>query len=59
MQYQKKVHKVYSLYYHVIFVLKYRQKVFLEGHDIVSDAKERMVELSGGHDVEIVEAECG
>ncbi|MHA2000377.1 MAG: IS200/IS605 family transposase [Promethearchaeota archaeon] len=59
MQYQKEVHKVYSLYYHVIFVVKYRQKVFLEGHDIVSDAKERMVEWSGGHDVEIVEVECG
>ena len=29
MQYQKEAYKVYSLYYHVIFVVKYRQKVFL------------------------------
>jgi REP element-mobilizing transposase RayT len=46
MQYQKEAHKVYSLYYHVIFVVKYRQKVFLEGHDIINDAKEKIVELS-------------
>ena len=59
MQYQKEAHKVYSLYYHVIFVVKYRQKVFLEGNDIINDAKERMVELSESHDVEIVEIECG
>lgn len=59
MQYQKEAHKVYSLYYHVIFVVKYRQKVFLEGHDMINDAKEKMVELSGGHDVDIVEIECG
>ena len=59
MQYQKEAHKVYSLYYHVIFVVKYRQKVFLEGHDIINDAKEKIVELSESHDVEIVEMECG
>jgi len=59
MQYQKEAHKVYSLYYHVIFVVKYRQKVFLEGHDIINDAKEKIVELSESHDVKIVEIECG
>ena len=59
MQYQKVAHKVYSLYYHIIFVVKYRQKAFLEGHDIINDAREKIVELSKDHDVKIMEIECG
>lgn len=33
--------------------------MFLEGHDIINNTKEKIVELSGSHDVEIVEIECG
>ena len=33
--------------------------MFLEGHDIINDAKEKIVELSEGHDVKIVEIEFG
>jgi len=59
MKYQKEAHKVYSLRYHVIFVVKYRQRVFLEGHDIINDAKEKIIELSSNFDVEMLEIECG
>ena len=59
MKFQKEAHEVYSLYYHVIIVVKYRQGGFLEGHAIITGAKEKIVELSRGHDVEIVEVECG
>ena len=59
MRYQKEAHNVYSLYYHVIFVVKYRQKVFLEDHNIIDDGKEKIIEISEDHDVEIVEIECG
>ena len=47
------------MYYHVIFVVKCRQKVFLEGHDIINDAKEKFVEASLEFDVAVVEIECG
>lgn len=59
MRYQKEAHKVYSLYYHVIFVVKYRKKVFLEGHEIISDIKKKIVDLSRDHDAGIMEFECG
>lgn len=59
MKYRKGAHSVYSLMYHVIFVVKYRQNAFPEGHEIVNDAKEKLVELSGNFDVEVVEIECG
>ena len=59
MRYQKEAHKVYSLYYHVIFVVKYRQEVFLEGYILISDIKEKIIEISQAYDVEIVEIECG
>lgn len=59
MKYQKEAHKVYSLRYHVIFVVKYRQQVFLEGHDIINDVKEKIIELSRNFDVELLEIECG
>ena len=59
MQYQKKAHKVYSLYYHVNFAVKYRKKVFLEGHEIISDIRNKIVDLTRDHDAEIIEFECG
>ena len=59
MQYQKEAHKIYSLYYHIIFVVKYRKTVFLEGHAIISDTREKIVELSRDHEAEIMEIECG
>ena len=59
MKYQKEAHKLHSLYYHVIFVVKYRQQVFLEDHDLINDTKEKIIELSENFDVQIVEIECG
>lgn len=59
MEYQKEAHKVYSLIYHVIFVVKYRQRVFPDGHDIINDTKERIKELSEEFEVEVLEIECG
>ncbi|MHA1917845.1 MAG: IS200/IS605 family transposase [Candidatus Ranarchaeia archaeon] len=59
MQYRKEAHKLYSIYYHIIFVVKYRQQVFLEDHNIINDTKEKIKELSKKFDVKIVEIECG
>lgn len=59
MKYRKEAHKVYSLQYHVLFVVKYRQPVFLEGHAIIHDAKEKILELSSNFDVELLDIECG
>ncbi len=34
VKYNKEAHKVYSLIYHLIFVVKYRKKVFKDERDI-------------------------
>jgi REP-associated tyrosine transposase len=59
MKYQKENHKVYSLIYHLIFVVKYRQKIFLDDTGIINDLKEKLVELAKTFDVELLEIECG
>jgi len=59
MQYQKEGHKVYSLIYHLIFVVKYRQKVFLDDIGIIEDFKDKVNELSHTFDVKLLEIECG
>lgn len=59
MKYRKESHKVYSLIYHLIFVVKYRQKVFLDGIGIIESLKEKMQELSENFDVDLLEIECG
>ncbi len=59
MEYRKEAHKVYSLMYHLIFVVKYRQKVFLDDVGIIEDCKEKINELSTNFDVNLLEIECG
>lgn len=49
---------VFSLCYHFITVVKYRQKVFTEDQ-IVSDLKVIMDKIAKNFDVDIVEQECG
>lgn len=52
-------HRVYSLIFHLIFVVKYRQKVFQDGIGIIEDMKERLVSIAKEQKVEIIEIECG
>lgn len=59
MEYRKEAHKVYSLIYHLIFVVKYRQKVFVDDIGIIEEFKERINELSHTFDVDLLEIECG
>lgn len=59
MEYRKEAHKVYSLIYHLIFVVKYRQKVFLDNIGIIEDFKEKINELATNFDVDLLEIECG
>jgi putative transposase len=49
---------VFSLCYHFISVVKYRQKVFVEDA-IVSSLKNITDEIAKSFDVEIIEQECG
>ena len=49
---------VFSLQYHIIVVVKYRQKVFVED-EIVSAMKESINKIASDFDVEILECECG
>lgn len=49
---------VFSLQYHLITVVKYRQKVFVK-ENIISDIKLIFEEISKDFDVEILEQECG
>lgn len=49
---------VFSLYYHFITVVKYRQNIFCQ-EDIVSDLKTIIDDIASKFDVEIVEQECG
>lgn len=59
MEYQKESHRVYSLIYHLIFVVKYRQKVFIDDIGIIEDFKEKINDLSNNFDVNLLEIECG
>ena len=49
---------VFSLYYHLIIVVKYRQKVFSD-ENLISDTKTIIQKISKDYDVEIIEQECG
>ena len=49
---------VFSLQYHLITVIKYRQKVFLQ-EDIISDLKSFTNDIAESFNVEIIEQECG
>ena len=54
----KTKNSVFSLQYHLVTVVKYRQKVFLED-DIVSDIKTIISNIANTFEVEIIEMECG
>ncbi len=41
VKYNKEAHKVYSLIYHLIFVVKYRKKVFKDEIGIIEDFKRK------------------
>ena len=49
---------VFSLCYHFITVVKYRQKVF-EDETMISDLKTIVDTIAGDFDVEVIEQECG
>ena len=59
MKYTKEAHKVYSLHYHLVFVVKYRQNVFLEDHELIHFMKNTFKDISEEYGVEIEEMECG
>ena len=49
---------VFSMQYHLITVVKYRQKVFT-CNEIISDLKQIICGISEDFDVKIIEQECG
>jgi len=49
---------VFSLCYHLIIVVKYRRKVFIND-DLVTDIKTILSTISNSMDVVIIEQECG
>ncbi|MBD3216292.1 MAG: IS200/IS605 family transposase, partial [Candidatus Lokiarchaeota archaeon] len=59
MEYRKDAHRVYSLMVHVIFGVKSRQPVFIEGIDIIEALKTKIIELSENFEVKVVEIEWG
>ena len=58
-QYNKEAHRVFSLIYHLIFVVKYRQKVFKENVGIIEDFKSKCIEISKDFEVSVIEQDCG
>ena len=54
----KNNNSVYSLCYHFITVVKYRQKVFVSDN-LISDLKTITEKISQEFEVEIIEQECG
>lgn len=59
MEYRKEPHGVYYLLYHLIFVVKYRQPVFLEEIGIIEAGKAKNIKLSENLKVIGVKMECG
>jgi putative transposase len=49
---------VFSLCYHFITVVKYRQKIFAD-EKLISDLKKQIVKIAADFEVVIVEQECG
>lgn len=54
----KNCNSVFSLIYHFITVVKYRQSVFTN-EDIITDLKTIIVKIADDFSVEIIEQECG
>lgn len=58
MELKRNCNSVYMLNFHLIFVVKYRKKIFTND-EIVEYVKEIMRKVSNENDVEIVNQECG
>src|ERR1022692_3819100 len=56
-KYSKTSNAVFSLFYHLIVVVKYRRKFFLNP-ELVSFLKDTIIEISSKNEVEIIEQEC-
>jgi len=57
-QLDKTGNAVFSLYYHLITVVKYRKRVFINDN-IVSDVKTIFEDISKDFNVTVIEQECG
>jgi Transposase and inactivated derivatives len=57
-KYNKDAHRVYSLIFHIILIVKYRKKVF-ENQDIIDFTKETLDKISHDFQVSVLEQECG
>ena len=53
----KGAHSVYALQYHLVQVVKYRRKVFIND-DIIDFLKQKTKEISSTFEVEIINQEC-
>jgi len=57
-KYNKDAHRVYSLIFHIILIVKYRKKVF-DDQNIINFTKETFDKISKDFQVTILEQECG
>ena len=58
MELKRNSNAVYLLNYHIILVVKYRKKIFVND-EIIERAKELMRKISDENDVEVINQECG
>lgn len=58
MELKRNSNAVYLLNYHIILVVKYRKKIFVN-NEIIERAKELMRKISTENDVEVINQECG
>lgn len=58
MELKRNSNAVYLLNYHIILVVKYRKKIFVNGQ-IIERAKELMRKISSENDAEVINQECG
>lgn len=58
MELKRNSNAVYLLNYHIILVVKYRKKIFVND-TIIERTKELMRKISAENDVEVINQECG
>lgn len=58
MELKRNSNAVYLLNYHIILVVKYKKKIFVN-NEIIERAKELMRKISTENDVEVINQECG
>ena len=58
MELKRNSNAVYLLNYHIILVVKYRKKIFVND-EIIERAKELMRKISDENDVAVINQECG